>query len=101
MNEKVAAFPLATGTVDNGGNPTQPGMSLHDWFAGMALMGLIAQAGPPAYDKTSREDFAAMAYKYADAMLEARENECVTTTARARGVAQPLREMRIGDWEPR
>lgn len=44
------------------------GMSLRDWFAGQALMGLMA-----CNCLTSDEaDIARLAYKQADAMLEAR-----------------------------
>lgn len=45
------------------------GMSLRDWFAGQALVGLIAQT-PTA---TSAETFACEAYAMADAMLAERE----------------------------
>ena len=57
------AFPLA-GTV-------YTGMDLRDWFAGQALIGLIARAVtlPPIPIKQRAVD----AYKYADAMLEARK----------------------------
>jgi len=47
------------------------GMSLRDWFAGMALSGLIAQCEPPAIDGLSHDDFAACAYEMADAMIAA------------------------------
>ena len=57
------AFPLA-GTV-------YVGMSMRDWFAGQALIGLIARAVtlPPIPIKQRTVD----AYKYADAMIEARK----------------------------
>jgi len=47
-------------------------MTLHDWYAGMALQGLISANGPnqigawPMYAEC-------VAYKVADAMLKARE----------------------------
>ena len=49
----------------------QPGMTLRDWFAGMALQGMLSsdycQGGP--------EDFAPFAYRHADAMLAARDRK--------------------------
>ena len=49
----------------------EKGMSLRDWFAGQALVGLITRAVtlPPIPIKQRAVD----AYKYADAMLEARK----------------------------
>lgn len=61
------------------------GMSLRDWFAGQALNGLIqklplidrsGQFGEPLSDSEIWEfklDVAESAYRYADAMLKARE----------------------------
>lgn len=51
----------------------QPGMSLRDWFAGMALQGGIsgcAARGEPI----SYKNMAALAYEMADAMIEERES---------------------------
>lgn len=47
------------------------GMSLRDWFAGMALQGLLAceESG------VGIERFAEASYKFADAMLAEREKE--------------------------
>ncbi len=47
----------------------QVGMSLRDWFAGMALQGIIKS------DDISYVVVASEAYKYADAMLKARNKE--------------------------
>jgi hypothetical protein len=49
----------------------QIGMSLRDWFAGMAMQGMIA-SGNPTYDKG---DACLGAYKWADAMLAARKEK--------------------------
>ena len=46
---------------------TSNGMSLRDWFAGVALQGLIANAGALPTD-----DLSFAAYDYADAMLKER-----------------------------
>jgi len=51
------------------GGGLQDGMSLRDWFAGQAVVGLLAQT-----DKALPADtFAQNAYTVADAMLEARK----------------------------
>ena len=49
------------------------GMTLRDWFAGQALVGIIAVDRFTGYAKSRRESGANMAYEYADAMLVARE----------------------------
>ena len=69
-----------TETTDGGpafahGNPTDggsSGMSLRDWFASMATVGMLASPhlrGDPTAD---HGDFANLAYRIADAMLRAR-----------------------------
>jgi hypothetical protein len=73
MTEKYdggSAFPNLT--------PTNPqieycdrGMSLRDWFAGQAMMGIIAHPGN--VDCEGGRHFAKTAYEMADAMLEARK----------------------------
>ena len=71
---------------ENDGGPafpsifTQPGvraedgMSLRDWFAGMALQGTLGALGENDYLKAAF--VARAAYAYADAMLKARQGEC-------------------------
>jgi hypothetical protein len=51
-----------------------PGMSLRDWFAGQALVGQLAFSPPDdPYNKFHEpEDVARMCYRFADAMLAAR-----------------------------
>ena len=51
-------------------NDSAKGMSLRDWFAGMALQGIIAN---PANNQRDIQQDAALAYETADAMLKARE----------------------------
>ena len=66
------AFPLApcgTGDPRDGMAGGSEGMTLRDWFAGMALQGIIA-SGRVCVDHA---DAARDAYCYADAMLAARE----------------------------
>ena len=48
---------------------TKPGMTLRDWFAGQAMAGMLARFN---YTETA---MAIQAYKFADAMLKARDND--------------------------
>lgn len=66
-NDGGTAFPGKSFERDEYGEERYlPGMSLRDWFAGMALQGLLVK---------SREflDVVNHAYKFADAMLKERE----------------------------
>lgn len=56
------AFPVPSGGA------LHDGMTLRDYFAGQALQGLSSKDGCPDPDYETR-----MAYRYADAMLKARE----------------------------
>jgi hypothetical protein len=49
------------------------GMSLRDWFAGQALMGLCSGSAFEHITKTGMSGIACKAYGFADAMLEARQ----------------------------
>jgi hypothetical protein len=49
---------------------THVGLSLRDWFAGLAMQGLMAAPGSWGYDASAKR--AAEAYKTADAMLAER-----------------------------
>ena len=60
-----AAFPLQ---YDDGS--FQPGMTLRDYFAAKALQGFI---GTRYEEDQSFEEVAESCYRYADAMLEARD----------------------------
>lgn len=57
------AFPVLDSTIGDG----RCGMSLRDWFAGMAMQGLLAGGGDYL-----RSDIALDSYRTADAMLAAR-----------------------------
>lgn len=61
----IAAFPNA---VPANWEMMQTGMSLRDWFAGQALMGIFATRYPGNYAEHARE-----AYRYAQAMLVERQ----------------------------
>jgi hypothetical protein len=72
------AFPRTPAEMD-GWRDGALGMSLRDWFAGKALAALIAEPvegikEAMAFDLcgADAEAFAAAAYKFADAMLKAR-----------------------------
>lgn len=69
------AFPQLDAYVDaNGQKPvyvSEGGMSLRDWFAGMAMQGIISSPGD--LDRYYEEDVVATnAYKMADAMIAER-----------------------------
>jgi len=66
------AFPLHLPAMIGEPDTYWNGMSIRDWFAGQALAGLISHAG---YGSISTEDIANEAYIYAEAMLEARNEE--------------------------
>ena len=55
---------------DNFGQPSALGMSLRDWFAGMALQGLCAHYGFGEIEKDAANGYV---YTLADAMLQARK----------------------------
>jgi len=67
-----AAFPAMgeRNTPDGAAYVWNEGMSLRDHFAGLAMQGMIASA---IDDWGYREELCEEAYKYADAMLKARE----------------------------
>jgi hypothetical protein len=50
------------------------GMTLHDWFAGQALMGLMASRNPTS-PRFHPDDDAQYVHAVADAMLAAREEK--------------------------
>jgi hypothetical protein len=63
------AFPVSIpGCGDNGWQ----GMSLRDWFAGLAMQGMVASPASQ-YVQWSDQTVAGYAYNLADAMLAARD----------------------------
>ena len=76
INDGGPAFPR----VGEGfGNPEHdaPGMSLRDWFAGQALVGMLSHPGCEVmgsyHNNCDEKGVASVAYAYADAMLAERE----------------------------
>lgn len=61
------AFPIYDHYSDGQQFLSVPGMTMRDYFAAKALQGLASQPGCPTYEYE-----AMAAYKYADAMLKAR-----------------------------
>ncbi len=58
----------------------QTGLSVRDWFAGMALQGMISDTiatigGEPITPENAVELISARSYEYADAMLKERNKE--------------------------
>ena len=62
-NDGGPAFPIGSGDMRD---PT--GMTLRDYFAGLAMQGLLTHDDEGLIPETARD-----AYRYADAMLKARE----------------------------
>jgi hypothetical protein len=62
------AFPIA---IPAGCEGYEDGMTLRDYFAGQALQGLIARSS--GIRVADADVMAETAYRYADAMLEARD----------------------------
>jgi len=63
------AFPRPHSFANTFEIPSQEGMSLLDWFAGMALIGILANSSQIVEEKLA----SSWAYEYADAMLKERE----------------------------
>lgn len=81
IDDGGAAFPIippvdpSTGQQAGGFPFPENGMSLRDWFAGHALVGILAGGFAdtvPHDDVTGGGEAAFFAYQYADAMLAAR-----------------------------
>lgn len=74
------AFPSEQGCTDQGWNQTYaPGMSLREWYAGQALIGIIVgnaiiDANRQEQSRANPETFAAVAQEIANAMLRVRSN---------------------------
>ena len=68
-----AAFPCGPQTTYQ--YPGQPGISLNDWFMGMALQGLLEPDDVPYMDGTPHrlKEVVSVARQIADAAMEARE----------------------------
>ena len=62
------AFSYATGGATGPGSQVWPGMTLRDWFAGQALVGIATE--PEGCRKPS--EWAKFAYDAADEMIKAR-----------------------------
>jgi len=74
-NDGGSAFPYPSEKMEDG-QPLYPpgyGMSLRDWFAGQALMGLIASNDHEAGDRI--DELPCYSYHIADAMLKERKGD--------------------------
>ena len=81
-NDGGPAFPVnSVKLIDIGAYTVlHPGMSLRDWFAGMAMQGMLAYGVATVYRERAAEEgipfsrlLAEESYRHADAMLAARE----------------------------
>lgn len=100
MNDGGPAFPgLKTNILIPKGVPEETarlignvnshtnGMTLRDWFAGMAMMGNVACSPDPFTDEAQAAEFH---YRLADAMLTARATAPSTETSQDDSVAASL-----------
>lgn len=71
MNNKPTGGPAFA--VAELANVKWEGMTLRDYFAAKAMQGIIASEKPGDEEFATPEMYARDAYKYADAMLKARE----------------------------
>jgi hypothetical protein len=74
MNNKTPAFPSQS--LGQSGLPEdqlQEGMTLRDYFAAKAMLGIISN--PTNYISYGRTETAKLAFKTADAMMEARKEQ--------------------------
>jgi len=77
-NNGGSAFPEIISDKDKSGQYdtySYGGMSLRDYFAGQALIGLILRGLHVQEMPGNRIEYAKISYSFADAMLEVRENE--------------------------
>lgn len=65
-----SAFPHVGCNTNGGINVVEPGMSLRDWFAGQALVGILSRDN--YYASVASEE----SYSMADAMLRQRNTHC-------------------------
>ena len=63
---------IAPDTISESRMDVEGGLTIRDWFAGMALQGMTANA---LWDTESRDGIARLAYLCADAMLAARKED--------------------------
>ncbi len=67
--------------IDDGGpafaisSESYEGMSLRDWFAGQALVGILPMYGADPGGQSGVSQIANWAYMYADAMIQARKEK--------------------------
>ena len=73
INDGCPAFPVPEENYISNGTYSNPGMTLRDWFAGQALNGMLSPA--PFRENVTYREIADGAYRWADAMLAAREGE--------------------------
>lgn len=71
MKDGGRAFPHSYEVMPDKETHIHHGMTMRDWFAGQALMGMMASRNPNS-PRFTPEDDAAYVYAVADAMLEER-----------------------------
>ena len=69
----MKAFPFLHKHPTTGETTLAHGMDLRDWFAGLAMQGILSRAD--ARFTTTLHYVGGKAYQYADEMMKARENK--------------------------
>jgi hypothetical protein len=69
MNDGGPAFPVVCNDLSKY-QLVEPGMSLRDWFAGMAMQAFLSEYGSD--EKEEDQQIAEVVYKLADAMIAER-----------------------------
>ncbi len=69
----IPAFPNSIINQNTGDHTYEEGMSLRDWFAGQALVGMGNRRWEGEDKETATQKHARACYSIADAMLEARK----------------------------
>lgn len=72
-NDGGPAFPHDNQELGDRHRVAQPGMTLRDWFAGQALVGLMSDPGLRPDKLAEFQHMAVRLYQVADAMLAERE----------------------------
>lgn len=73
MKDLEVAFPGGMSTT--GGLPVQTGMSLRDYFAAKAMVGLLSSGDINLHEKGYEVELISWSYRLADTMLAEREKK--------------------------
>lgn len=69
IDDGGAAFPRAGADYGHGGNLEQDGMTLRQWYAGLAMQGLLSANATYGGQTNARSSLASDAVAHADALI--------------------------------